>query len=102
VHRALTRAVATAGINAEVLEAVNVSLPAGKLLVPDAVVVAAIAIDDSATLKHVGRAGRRGDQNNTMTGPWDCQVSNTGSAKALWPTLKAKIDRCRDGAALAS
>ncbi len=49
VHRALAQAAATAGIDAEVLEAVNVSLPGGKLLAPDVVVVAADALDDSAT-----------------------------------------------------
>jgi Uma2 family endonuclease len=49
LHRALARAAATAGIDAEVLEAVNVSLPGGRLLVPDVVVVAADAIDQSTT-----------------------------------------------------
>jgi len=39
LHLALARAAATAGIDAEVLEAVNVSLPGGKLLVPNVVVV---------------------------------------------------------------
>lgn len=43
LHRALAEAAAAAGVDAEVLEAVNVALPGGKLLVPDVVVVAADA-----------------------------------------------------------
>jgi len=46
LHRALAQA---AGTDAEVLEAVNVSLPGGKLLVPDIVVVTAGAIDENTT-----------------------------------------------------
>jgi len=49
LHRALAQAAAAAGADAEVLEAVNVSLPGGKLLVPDVVVVAAGAIDENTT-----------------------------------------------------
>jgi Uma2 family endonuclease len=49
LHRALAHAAAAAGVDAEVLEAVNVSLPGGKLLVPDVVVVAAGAIDENTT-----------------------------------------------------
>lgn len=49
LHRALAEAAAAAGADAEVLEAVNVSLPGGKLLVPDVVVVAAGAIDENIT-----------------------------------------------------
>jgi Uma2 family endonuclease len=45
----LHRALAQAGADAEVLEAVNVTLPGGKLLVPDVVVVAAEAVDETAT-----------------------------------------------------
>ena len=41
LHRALAQAAITAGADAEVLEAVNVALPGGKLLVPGVVVVAA-------------------------------------------------------------
>ncbi len=49
LHRALAQAAAAAGADAEVLEAVNVSLPGGKLLVPDVVVVAGGAIDENTT-----------------------------------------------------
>jgi hypothetical protein len=41
LHRTLTRADVTAGADAEVLEAVNLALPGGKLLVPGVMVVAA-------------------------------------------------------------
>lgn len=47
LHRTLVRAAAAAGADIEVLEAVNVSLPGGKLVVPDVVVVAADAVDES-------------------------------------------------------
>jgi Uma2 family endonuclease len=43
LHRALARAALAAGADVEVLEAVNVALPGGKLLVPDVVVVAGAA-----------------------------------------------------------
>jgi Uma2 family endonuclease len=49
LHRALAGAAAAAGADVEVLEAVNVALPGGKLLVPDVVVVAAGAVDETAT-----------------------------------------------------
>jgi Uma2 family endonuclease len=49
LHRALAQAAEAAGADAEVLEAVNVSLPGGKLLVPDVVVVTAGAIDENTT-----------------------------------------------------
>src|ERR1700691_1441011 len=49
LHRALAQAAAAAGADAEVLEAVNVVLRGGKLLVPDVVVVAAGAIDENTT-----------------------------------------------------
>ncbi len=49
LHRALAQAAITAGADAEVLEAVNVALPGGKLLVPDVVVVAAEAIGETDT-----------------------------------------------------
>lgn len=45
LHRVLADAAAAAGADVEVLEAVNVALPGGKLLVPDVVVVAAEAVD---------------------------------------------------------
>lgn len=46
LHRALAQA---AGADVEVLEAVNVALPGGKLLVPDVVVVFADAADEGVT-----------------------------------------------------
>jgi Uma2 family endonuclease len=49
LHRALAQAAIAAGADVEVLEAVNVALPGGKLLVPDVVVVAAGAVDETAT-----------------------------------------------------
>ena len=49
LHRALSQAAVTAGADVEVLEAVNVALPGGKLLVPDVVVVAGGAVSESAT-----------------------------------------------------
>jgi Uma2 family endonuclease len=45
LHRTLAQAAAAAGADVEVLEAVNVGLPGGKLVVPDVVVVAAEAVD---------------------------------------------------------
>jgi Uma2 family endonuclease len=47
LHRALAQAAISAGADAEVLEAVNVALPGGKLLVPD--VVVAGAVDETTT-----------------------------------------------------
>lgn len=49
LHQYLARAAAVAGANVDVLEAVNVILPGGKLLVPDIVVVAAVAADQATT-----------------------------------------------------
>lgn len=49
LHRALAEAAAVADAGAEVLEAVNVALPGSKLLVPDVVVVAAEAVDETTT-----------------------------------------------------
>lgn len=49
LHRALAQAALAAGADVEVLEAVNVALPGGKLLVPDVVVVAAEAAGETAT-----------------------------------------------------
>lgn len=49
LHRALAQAAIAAGADVEVLEAVNVALPGGKLLVPDVVVVDAAVISETAT-----------------------------------------------------
>jgi Uma2 family endonuclease len=46
-HRALAQAAIATGAEAEVLEAVNVTLPGGKLVVPDVVVVAAGAVGEA-------------------------------------------------------
>ena len=48
LHQALAEAAIAAGADAEVLEAVNVALPGGKLLVPDVVVVAGGAVSETA------------------------------------------------------
>lgn len=47
LHQALAQAATAAGADAEVLEAVNVAMPGSKLLVPDVVMVAAEAIDET-------------------------------------------------------
>jgi Uma2 family endonuclease len=49
LHRALSEAATAAGADVEVLEAVNVALPGGKLLVPDVVVAAADAAARATT-----------------------------------------------------
>jgi Uma2 family endonuclease len=49
LHRVLAEAAVAAGVDVEVLEAVNVSLPGGKLLVPDVVVVDAETAASAAT-----------------------------------------------------
>jgi Uma2 family endonuclease len=49
LHQALAEAAATAGADVEVLEAVNVAIPGNKLLVPEVVVVAAEAVDETTT-----------------------------------------------------
>jgi Uma2 family endonuclease len=49
LHHALSQAAIAAGADVDVLEAVNVELPGGKLLVPDVVVVAAQAVDERTT-----------------------------------------------------
>jgi Uma2 family endonuclease len=48
LHRALAQGAIAAGADVEVLEAVNVILPGGKLVVPDVVVVAADAVDEES------------------------------------------------------
>ncbi len=49
LHRALAEAAIIAGADVEVLEAVNVALPGGKLLVPDVVVVDAAMVSETVT-----------------------------------------------------
>jgi Uma2 family endonuclease len=49
LHHALSQAAIAAGADVDVLEAVNVELPGGKLLVPDVVVVAAQAVNERTT-----------------------------------------------------
>lgn len=49
LHRALAEAALAAGADVEVLKAVNVALPGGKLLVPDVVVVKADAVSEATT-----------------------------------------------------
>src|SRR6266852_3433386 len=49
LHRILAQAATVAGADVDVLEAVNVVLPGGKLLVPDVVVVDAHAADEATT-----------------------------------------------------
>ena len=49
LHRALAQAAIIAGADVEVLEAVDVALPGGKLLVPDVVVVDAAVVSETAT-----------------------------------------------------
>jgi Uma2 family endonuclease len=49
LHQTLARAASAAGAEVDVLEAVNVTLPDGKLLVPDIVVAAAEAADNATT-----------------------------------------------------
>lgn len=49
LHRALAQAALAAGADVEVLEAVNVAMPGGKLLVPDVVVVNAEAVGEATT-----------------------------------------------------
>ena len=48
-------------------------------------------------IKRVWRSGRWDEQQQQMTGPWEYAVSKTELAKALWPALRAKIDRCQRG-----
>lgn len=51
--------------------------------------------DKRTDIKRVWESGRWDEQRQTVTGPWAYKVSKTKLAEALWPTLKAKIDRCR-------
>ena len=47
LHHALAQAAIAAGADVEVLEAVNVALPGGKLLVPDVVVIDAAVVSET-------------------------------------------------------
>jgi Uma2 family endonuclease len=49
LHRVLAEAARAADAEVEVLEAVNIALPGGKLLVPDVVVVGADAVNEATT-----------------------------------------------------
>ena len=49
LHRALAEAAIIAGADVEVLEAVNVALPGGKLLVPDVAVIDAAVVSETVT-----------------------------------------------------
>jgi hypothetical protein len=51
--------------------------------------------DKKKDIKQVWRSGRWIEQEQRVSGRWAYEVSKTKLAKALWPTLKAKIDRCR-------
>jgi hypothetical protein len=51
--------------------------------------------DKKKDIKRVWESGRWDKQRQTVTGKWTYEVSKTKLAEALWPTLKAKIDRCR-------
>jgi len=46
-------------------------------------------------VKQVWRRGRWDEHVRRTTGPWEYEVSKTQLAQALWPALRAKIDRCR-------
>lgn len=46
-------------------------------------------------IKRVWESGRWDEQQHRITGEWDYDVSKAELAKALWPVLKAKIERCR-------
>lgn len=51
--------------------------------------------DKKKDIKRVWESGRWLEQEQRTTGRWAYDVSKTKLAEALWPTLKAKIDRCR-------
>ena len=46
-------------------------------------------------IKRIWRSGRWDEQQQRTTGKWEFAVSKTKLADALWPVLRAKIDRCR-------
>jgi hypothetical protein len=54
--------------------------------------------DKKKDIKRVWKSGRWDERQQRPTGEWEYDVSKTALAKALWPTLKAKIDRCRTDA----
>lgn len=49
-------------------------------------------------IKRVWESGRWDERQHSITGRWEYEVSKTELAKALWPIMKAKIDRCRTDA----
>lgn len=51
--------------------------------------------DRRTDIKRIWLSGRWDEQRKSVTGKWEYEVSKTKLASALWPTLKAKIDRCR-------
>lgn len=50
--------------------------------------------DKKKDIKRVWLSGRWDEQQRRMTEKWDYEVSKTKLAEALWPMLKANIDRC--------
>ncbi len=54
--------------------------------------------DKKKDIKRVWESGRWNERQQGITGKWEYEVSKTELAKALWPTMKAKIDRCRTDA----
>jgi len=54
--------------------------------------------DKKKDIKRVWESGRWDERQQRITGKWEYEISKTELAKALWPTMKAKIDRCRTDA----
>lgn len=54
--------------------------------------------DRKKDIKRVWESGGWDERRQTVTGAWKYKVSKTKLAETLWPTLKAKIDRCRTDA----
>jgi hypothetical protein len=55
--------------------------------------------DREQDIKRVWESGRWDEQQHKPTGKWAYEVPKPELAEALWPTLEAKIDRCRTDAA---
>jgi hypothetical protein len=51
--------------------------------------------DKKKDMKRVWESGGWDQQTKTVTGKWAYEVSKTKLGEALWPTLKARIERCR-------